>query len=182
MGCQKIWVKIFPPRTIDNSNASLICLPNLECATYWSFGIKSIAKMRRKCQMYKTDHRVWRLLHVTMSILLFIFYLFYVSNKNRNWVETHQVQLGFLCDTNHHSYMSIHLYQTRRPSSDFWEWIFYSHNGIKSITIILASWEQLLNEWINSPFHLRATFIFASSLQPSWGRSKAYKYCLGPIS
>ena len=40
--------------------------------------------------------------------------------------------------------MSIHLNQTRRPSSDFWEWLFYSHNGIKSITIIglLTLWGQ----------------------------------------
>ena len=110
-------------------------------------------KWGENVNMYSTDHQVWRLLHVNKSILLFIFHLFYVSNKNPNWVETHQAQLGLLSDAmrlNHHSNMSIHLYRTRRPSSDFWEWIFYSHNGIESITIILASWEQLLNLTTNS--------------------------------
>ena len=35
-------------REIYESKESLICLPNLGRATYWSFDIKSIAKMRRK--------------------------------------------------------------------------------------------------------------------------------------
>ena len=64
-------------REIYESKESLICLPNLGRATYWSFDIKSIAKMRRKrryVQNIRSDACYMLVPSGNESLSLFILY------------------------------------------------------------------------------------------------------------
>ena len=64
-------------REIYESKESLICLPNLGRATYWSFDIKSIAKMRRKrryVQNIRSDTGYMLVPSGNESLSLFILY------------------------------------------------------------------------------------------------------------